>query len=71
MSKLHDLNKLGPSIWYITSAAPFLTQRELGARVSPSKPDRRLVGGVTYAGTVKAMFWACVRMAPPRRSKIC
>ena len=68
MSKLHDLSKLGQSIWYDYIRRAFLTQRELGALVeqglrgvtsNPSIFEKAIAGSSDYDKDLQRLVQTC------------
>ncbi len=68
MSKLHDLSKLGQSIWYDYIRRAFLTQRELGALVAqglrgvtsnPSIFEKAIAGSADYDKALQRLSETC------------
>jgi transaldolase/glucose-6-phosphate isomerase len=68
MSKLHELSKLGQSIWYDYIRRAFLTQRELGALVeqglrgvtsNPAIFEKAIAGSADYDKDLQRLIQTC------------
>ncbi|MGH7449942.1 MAG: bifunctional transaldolase/phosoglucose isomerase [bacterium] len=68
MSKLHDLSKLGQSIWYDYIRRAFLTERELGALIeqglrgvtsNPSIFEKAIAGSADYDKDLQRLIETC------------